>query len=267
MGSLRGATIADLHAGHVAGLTPPGWRIDPTRGKTAEQRALSRQILKLEEECWDYFVHKARQIRPLDFLNIVGDCIDGRGEKSGGLELLTADREEQCDMAEVAIKKLKAKKIVMVRGTGYHTGDYEEWENRIAKELGAEIRDHAWPEVHGVVFDLKHFVRAGQLPHTRSSGVAKEWLHNFLWSEHKRQPRADVIVRAHAHCYAFVGGVGWAGMVCPALQAAGTRFGKKCSAEVDYGLIEHEVFSNGGHRWWAHILRPVAERARTIKLY
>ena len=49
-----------------------------------------------------------RDLQPVHLLLVGGDCIDGRGEKSGSTELITVNRNEQCQMAAECIRVWRA---------------------------------------------------------------------------------------------------------------------------------------------------------------
>jgi hypothetical protein len=89
--------------------------------------------------CWDYFtksVDKVVKEHPFDLLIVNGDATDGKGGRSGGNEQITTDRIKQAKMAAECIDYCKAKKIKLARGTPYHTGHDEDFENIIVSELG-----------------------------------------------------------------------------------------------------------------------------------
>lgn len=165
-GRKRVVAISDLHSGHVVGLTPPAWWISAARSKTA--RAVQREM-------WIFYERTLAALQPIDALLVLGDCIDGPGDRFGGVEQLTTDHEEQCAMAATAIREAKAAKVVMVHGTPYHVGHKgEAYERHIAHEVGATIGGHEWAEAHGVVFDLKHKVGGSQIEHGRHTAIARE---------------------------------------------------------------------------------------------
>lgn len=252
------AVISDLHCGHYAGLTHPSYQIHPDREglkKTAE----------LQRECWTWYERTIRSIRP-DVLLVCGDCIDGAGHKSGGTEEMTTDREEQVEMAARAILAARARKIVVVAGTAYHVGQDEDWEKVLADKVGAvAFSGQEFLDVDGVRINLKHHVGGSQREAGRFTALANENLSNMLWAEHDRQPRCGVILRGHVHYHRYCGGPGWVAMTLPALQAAATKFGRRCSGTIDYGLIELRC-DRGDHTWQSHILRPAAERAQLLRL-
>jgi len=108
----RIASIADMHCGHRAGLTPtqyltpdPKWR-------------------DVEEDLWTRYLDLVKQFDTPDILIVNGDCIDGRGERSGGTELIAPSLATQRDMAVKCIMQWKAPK-----------SSYFSWD-RLSYELG-----------------------------------------------------------------------------------------------------------------------------------
>ena len=91
--------LADLHCGHVGGITPPSWWFeeetdDPKRAQWA----------KIQRDLWNAYAGLVSSFRSPDVLLVNGDLIDGRGERTGGTELVTTDLEAQCRMAAYAIE-------------------------------------------------------------------------------------------------------------------------------------------------------------------
>jgi hypothetical protein len=82
--------MSDLHCGHRVGLTPPDWQYRP--GVRSKWR-------KIQQACWNWYANEIEEAGPFDVVIVNGDAIDGRGERSGGTELLTTDRHEQVEIA------------------------------------------------------------------------------------------------------------------------------------------------------------------------
>lgn len=259
-GMKRLVAISDLHCGHVVGLTPPGWWLSSSRSKTARA---------VQSEMWRFYSKTLASLQPVHGLLIPGDCIDGKGRRSGGTEQLTQDFEEQCAMAVAAIQEARAKRIVMVHGTPYHVGpEGEAYERVIAREVGATIGGHEWAECHGVVFDMKHKVGGSQVPHGRFTAIAKERLWNILWQERELAPRADIILRGHVHYCVHCGEPGsWLALTMPALQGPGSKFGvEQCSGTVHFGLLSFDIYPDGRYIWQAHLLPVRAARPVPVRL-
>jgi hypothetical protein len=237
--------LADLHCGHLVGLTAPHWQTD---SPDSDGRTKRGKFAPIQREAWDWYVKNVTAGGPYDLVVVNGDAIDGRGDRSGGNEQITTDRQEQVDMACVAIRKalIGKPKLVMTYGTGYHTGNEEDWENDIAKELQAEkIGSHEWVESSGVVFDFKHFISGSQTPMGRTAALERAAIWNMLWADQEYTPRADVLVRSHVHYCKYAGDATtqpYLRLTTPALQAMGTRFGsRKCEGLVTFGFVIFET--------------------------
>jgi len=257
----RVVTISDLHCGHESGLTPPGWQTKGTihTGKRNKLNAISKEI-------WGWYERKIQELKPIHCLIVNGDCIDGPGKKSGGTEQITTDMEEQCKMAEVAIKKAEAEHIVITYGTAYHTGQAEDWENILAFNVKADkIGSHEWIDVEGVVFDCKHHVGSSSIPHGRQTAISKEHLWAQLWQAHDLQPKGAVILRSHVHYYGYCGGEDWIAFTTPPLQGMGSKFGaRRCSGLVDVGLLNFDC-EGGEFSWQAHIAKLAKQKAQALR--
>jgi len=257
----RVVVISDPHCGHDSGLTPPGWQVrgNGHTGKRNKLHAISREV-------WKWYDKKLAALQPIFCLIVNGDCIDGPGKRSGGTELITADMEEQCKMAEVAIKKANAKHIIMTYGTAYHTGQAEDWENILAYKLGAKIGSHEWVTVEGVTFDCKHHVGSSSVPYARHTAVAKEHTWAQLWQAHDLQPESQVILRSHVHYYGYCGGSDWIAFTTPPLQGMGSKYGaRRCTGIVDVGLLNFDC-DGGEFVWQAHIAKLQKQKAQATIL-
>lgn len=244
---------SDLHEGHFAGLTPPAWHypLEGARGKVGE----------MQRELWGWFAGKVGPLKPFDGAAWVGDLIDGNGHRSGGTELITTDRMEQCEMACDVVRYVGADYNRFVYGTGYHTGQDEDFEGGIAAMFNAKISDQAWIRpLNAVTIHLKHHVGATSIPHGKGTALMKDMLWGQIWAELEAQPKADIIFRGHTHRYIGIDDVGpngglRMGFCLPALQAAATKFGaRRCSGIVHFGFMHLDIYKDGRVKWERHIL-------------
>jgi hypothetical protein len=205
------------------------------------------------------------ELRPVDILICNGDAIAGKRERT---ELITGDRNLQCEMAAEAIKAVAARAVVMSYGTGWHTGKQDDWEVTVSKLVQArEISSHGWLDVNGLIFDYKHKVGGSSIPHGRGTALAKEHLWSVLWAEHGEQPSANVIIRSHVHYFHYCGGKDWLAITTPALQGLGSKFGARvCSNTVDFGLVYFDVNEDGGYSWGWKTIVAETQTSRPIKL-
>ncbi len=252
MSRKRVLVISDEHTGHDLGLTHPSDDFDD--GTTHYQ---------VRRTIWDWYCPLVKKLKPHIVINN-GDCIDGKGKKSGGTEQLTADRMKQCKMSVKTLSVIPGKpKFFMSYGTGYHTGDDEDFEDIIAREMKAEkIGAEDTIDVNGLLINYRHHVGSSGIPHGRHTAVAKEKLWNNIWSERGEYPKADVILRSHVHYHNFCGGPGWLAMTTPALQGYGSKYGaRRCTGAVDVGMVHFDIRGKDDWTWESHILRFPAEAA------
>lgn len=248
----RVVVISDLHGGHRSGLTSPIWWMP--KGAPGELGYFALQ----QREVWGWYAGKLQELQPIDVLVVNGDAIDGPGKKSGGTELITTDMRHQCMIAADCIKEAKAKEVHIVAGTPYHTSpDGDDWEAVLADMVGAaSFRRRLYLNVEGVVFDFKHKVSGSTVPHGRSSAIKKDALWSAIWADHYKTPRGNVLVRSHVHYYDFNGNRKVMGVVTPALQSWGSKYGEaQCMGIVDIGLIHFDV-ENGAYGWQGHFFDP-----------
>jgi len=226
--------ISDTHCGHLAGLTPPDYWVSQ---KYSEG--------KIQRECWAAYEELAAKYKGCDYLFHLGDAIDGNGKINGGVEQITTDRTKQADMAAECITLMEPKRVIMVYGTAFHTGRQEDMDSLVSEKLNAmgiqsEIHGMPFVKIEDVTFHLKHHVGSSSVPYSRQTAVAKDrfWL---KLHEDSGWEKADVLIRGHVHFHQFAGGPDWLAMTLPSLQAANTKFGRRCSGTVHWGIIPFEV--------------------------
>jgi predicted phosphodiesterase len=257
--------VSDFHCGAYTGLTPPDWQSSPNTDVGKHQRI-----------CWDFYSHHIP--KNADVLLVVGDAIDGKGQRSGGTELKVSDRREQCEMALACLLEAKPKKVVLVHGTPYHTGTEEDWESVLtdkvaARRIDATIGSHKSVDVNGLIFDIKHKVGSSQVPHGRHTAISRERLSNQLWAEKGQRPKADIILRGHVHYFNYCGGLEWLAATMPALQDLGCKYGsRQCSGLIDFGFLQFQVDAQKSPKqkpeydWQAIIADYKGREAKIIKV-
>jgi len=258
----RGIIESDYHSHHRAGLNAPDFWM-PEKGVNAKWGRMQREL-------WDARCEILTKIGKVDFHAINGDAFDGRGQASGSTELLADPAwHNQILNAEDCAREVKFKgkpRIIMSRGTPYHTGKLDDYEDALADHLGAIIKDHPFFTVGGVTFDMKHKTGSSSIPHGRGTPIARDRLWNLLWAERGEQPKAQVIIRSHVHYHTYIGGPGWVAMTTPALQAAATKYGgRQCSGTVDWGLTLFEV-EDGEFDWTVYLVNLKSNKVKAVKL-
>jgi len=250
MKSKRVLVVADFHCGHLVGLTPPGFDAD-------REPQRHREFYDMRRTIWRWFKRTVTKLAPIDILIVNGDAVDGKGQASGGTEQLYADRNDQAEMAASVIRTIDAKKVVMSYGTPYHTGQLEDWEDAVARDVGAEkIGGEDVIDVNGLIINYRHHVGRSTIPHGRFTPIAKEMLWNLLWAERGEYPKADVLIRSHVHYHVAAQSAEWLAMTTPALQGYGTKYGgRRMSGTVDIGVIVFDVKGKENYTWKPVLLR------------
>ena len=155
----RVVAMGDLHCGHRVGLTPPKW----------QSAIKGNKYHKIQVELWEEYKNIIKHLQPIDALIVNGDCIDGRGERSGGTELISTNRQEQINMAATCINFCSAKKVVLTRGclTAGHrilTSDLRWVPVETLKKDDRLLAFEADPKVKGRKRRFKESVVLGNVP-------------------------------------------------------------------------------------------------------
>ena len=245
-----GIIISDLHCGHLFGLTPPDYQISPD-----DDRQLGKAA-EWEQKTWAWYESQAKAIGHVDRLILNGDAIDGVGLKSGGTELITSDRRRQVQMAKACVEAFDFDAVTVIRGTAYHTGEQEDWEDILADMLGTHAQDHAWLEYAGCIIDLKHHIGSSTVPGAIPPALTRESVWNAMWAEREMQPRANVFIRSHLHHFYEAGDGTFLCLVTPALQGW-TKYGsRRLSKTVSFGFLEFSITDKGEFSWKKYELIP-----------
>jgi hypothetical protein len=229
--------------------------------------ARQAKYVKVRQEVWKYFSERVKAYKPIDILFVNGDSLEGKGERSGSTELITSDRTVQCRIAQKVIEFLDPAKIRMTYGTPSHTGKEEDWEDIIADAVGAKIGSHEWFDVNGVIFDLKHKIGSSNIPHGRLTALAREILWQRMWASRNQVPKADILIRSHAHYYEECFHDECRGFITPALQGFGSKFGaRQCSGTVDIGFVVFDIYDKGKYIWQPEFIKGQTQLATAERL-
>ena len=231
--------LSDLHCGHQGGLTPEKWQYNLDNEATAD-------LAKLQTESWNWYLSTVQKIgKTCDVMVVNGDLIDGRGERNGGAELITTDRLSQCAIAVECLQVWSPENIFITRGTPYHSGQSEQYEDIIAERLNAIIDDTIIINVNGKIFNFRHKVGGSSVPHGKATSALKESVWQNLKSIYNDCPQVDVVVRSHVHNFIAIQDSLRYTITTPALQV-NSRYGKQqCTGYTDFGFIVIDVYDNG----------------------
>ena len=258
----NGIILSDTHCGSEVGLTPPEFQYSPSSSCNQAKFA------QLQAESWGWYKKATDSIGKVDYLFCLGDLIDGQNLKNAGVGQITTSIEKQCKMAIQCVQQVKAKKIEIVQGTGYHvTTQGIEAERLIAESVGANFGIHTFVDVNGFVFNLKHKTSRSIIPHGRMTGPSRAKLWEVIWKETKGFPTSNLLVRGHVHYYQYYCSSMGAVMTMPCLKTLGDRYGaSNYDDTIDYGFIYFEIDKDGSfsHKWYTPHFKREIPRVRKI---
>jgi hypothetical protein len=192
-------------------------------------------------ECWQYLIKRVAGL-PVAAVVVNGDCIDGRQEAQRGTELALPMLEDQTAAAEKCLLTLKAgikakPKWYFTQGTEYHDAKAGREVEVLARALGATpysglgtgryCREVLDLEIDGVVCNFAHGIScSGGL--YRATAPDREAVWSALAGKEGKMPKADALVRSHAHYFVHLEHQTKHAAICPAWQLQ-TRFMRKNS--------------------------------------
>ena len=262
--------LSDLHVGALGGLTPPSkWtsieKADPGESRGAYQRRMFTGIM--QRQIYNWFCENIVPLEP-DVLIVNGDALDGAQKKSNGVGVWSTKVKEQADAAKSLIEMVAGPKtkVLMVQGTPYHDGQYQE--ETIADAIDAEFVPRGFVDVNGLVFDVRHKVGGMKTPAGQPT-LRQSMLANLLYAAKGLQPQADVIVRSHLHSFYHMGDETWLGIVTPGFSWA-SEFGQlEVDRPISVGAIFFPGIVNGDDAgsvtWYPLIARLGCQRAPVLK--
>jgi hypothetical protein len=168
-------------------------------------------------QCWEYLRDKVRSL-PIAAVVVNGDIVDGRQQAQRGTELCLPLIEDQAAAAEQTLRYLLSgiasrPKLYMTQGTEYHDAKAGREVEVVARMLGARpyrglgtgrhCREVLDLDVDGVVVNFSHGISvSGGL--YRATSPDREGVWSALAGKEGKLPRADVVVRSHAHYFVHV---------------------------------------------------------------
>jgi len=203
--------LSDLHCGSIYGMLPPNFVCsdDAPRAQNPGQQYLWR--------CWEYLRGQVKDL-PIVAVVVNGDIIDGRQQAQRGTELCLPMIEDQAAAAEATLRHMLSgiaskPKLYMVQGTEYHDQKAGREVEVVSRMLGATpyrglgtgryCREVLDLEIDGIVINFSHGISvSGGL--YRATSPDREGVWSALAGKEGKLPRADAVVRSHAHYFVHV---------------------------------------------------------------
>jgi hypothetical protein len=191
----RLGVLADLHVGSRYALVPPAFRGDP---------GPAGMFLDYMWSCWLDFVQKCP---PLDCLIINGDSMEGEHPTlRSAPDAIDTSPVRQVDMAvdTLGLIRPKAKKLWLVRGTGFHEGLW----NQSLEQLGRELHAEKWTDrrYSGEVLEGTFAGHTLNVCHAQTFGAIYQGTlldrtarFAALADSVCKSVEADLIIRSHTH--------------------------------------------------------------------
>ena len=259
--------MSDTHIGALGGLVPPRFQIsgEPRADDESKHAAARRQYTAaVQRAMWNWAALNILRLRP-KVLVLNGDIIDGRQRKSSGEGLWSTKIKDQADAAISVFRQFRraGTKVYMIRGTVYHDG--ESGEEYIADALDAEIAEHPFLEINGVVFDLRHKEGGATAPAGRPA-LRNSMLSNLLWAAKEQQPVADVTIRSHLHSYYHEGDDRWLGIITPGYQWLSSYGQLEVNRPITVGSVYFSKIQKGDIQWQGLVARLPELKAQLWKI-
>jgi hypothetical protein len=188
-----------------------------------------------QEKLRDWWVHCSDEIGRCDLLLLNGEPIEGTHYKSSGFELWSPDIGEQILDSERLVKQWKYDKLLLTRGSKYHSQDngHTSYEEMLARKMGAiqyqglfgqglillqkqkQLTFNAYTgnytdyyvffQIHNKLFHASHELGFSRQKASRSGAIARELVNMELergkWYDAGRN--LDCLIRSHNHYYAY----------------------------------------------------------------
>lgn len=200
--------VSDTHSGCRMGLLHPDGAVLDGGGRYQPSK-VQLKMWALWEEFWGEWVPEVTRGEPFDLVHN-GDALDGVHHRS--TTQISHNLEDQQRMAEAVLRgpveqcKASGGTYYHIRGTEAHVGQSGEYEERLARTLGAKpnaegqyARYDLWKRVGGCLVHLLHHIGTTSSAAHESSAVNAELTAEYVEAARWRREPPDYIVRSHRH--------------------------------------------------------------------
>lgn len=204
-GSRHLVVVSDLHVGCQLGLCPPEG-VAQAEGGEYLPSSFQKKIGKLWKFFWSVYVPETTRGEAYDVV-VNGECIDGVHHQS--VTQWSQNLADQAAASCALLRPIRAAcqgKLYILRGTEAHSGKSGQWDEWIARELGAEptregqfSRYELWKNLGSGLVHLTHHIGATGSAAYESTAVYKELVEAYVDAGRWNDRPPDVIVRSHRH--------------------------------------------------------------------
>lgn len=197
----------DLHCGSVYGLLPPSFERQDKKGRGYYGRTY----------LWQKWLDMAKATSGADVVIVNGDLTDGRQQLQQQTEMNLADTSEQVSACIECLKQLRPKKDAkwfFIKGSEYHDLRGCPTVEAIANAFHAvqpTPRDNVGVGVYSwdvldlevepnVIINVQHGTGVAS-GFYRSTPYDREGIFSALAGKEGKMPKADCVVRSHAHIF------------------------------------------------------------------
>jgi UDP-2,3-diacylglucosamine pyrophosphatase LpxH len=214
--------ISDTHIGSSLAIMPVGVTVN---GEYVTMSVIQKQLHRFWNEFWDWTYARLNG-EPFVLVHN-GDVIDGEHHQSK--ENITNQFSVQVGMAEELLKPHVDKSVgfYCIRGTEAHSGKSAEYEEIIAKHLGAikceetgaYTRYQMFAELGNQLIDFSHHIGTSSAHAYKSSPAMRVMAASFATAGEWGLRVPNILIRGHSHDYVEVKRPNCRVVVCPSWQA------------------------------------------------
>ena len=208
MGARNLVVISDTHCGCRLGLVhPDGITVDS--GGQYLPSEFQQKMWAYWRTFWDEWVPEVTRGDPFDVVHN-GDAIDGTHHRS--TTQISHNLEDQQRIAEAVLAPIVAQCMASggtyyhIRGTEAHVGQSGEYEERLARTLGAKPNEQGqyarydmWKRVGNALVHLLHHIGTTSSAAHEASAVNAELTAEYVEAARWHREAPDFIVRSHRH--------------------------------------------------------------------
>jgi len=234
--------IADTHTNHQLGLTPPEY-----------QNIFYKEIQSIG---WNFYSKTVKELNA-DAVLFNGDIID-LANFHDKTEFITTNTEHARQMAiEVIyeIPNINNIEKIFIRGTGVHTKQNEEQEDLIAENFDCVAYDSKKFKINGTIIHARHTSSKGGTAYGSVTPLQRSAVIQILNDISKNQVKADLYIRSHCHDFNIVQRSLFTAMTTPALQFAGSTYGRGLTGFYDFGISWIDFDDEGNFNIYHKILK------------